>query len=258
MYILSAACRRRASSRGCPTVLGWSGGVADVDRGPQFARAQQRLRRSAAGVVVPVVAAARGAGERAQPASAPVAARQATPSATGALRGGRGCAGDRARLPWREDSAADCAVRAGRGDAARVGSLRRCTGPHRCGIPCGGWGICAPRRSSSCSARVPAFATLERGDLERIAEVAVPRELRARAARVPRGRRQRHLLRRARRPRPRDPQPQRRAHDHAGHLRPRGHLRRARDVRGRAPLGDGRSDRADHRRGRARAATCAG
>ena len=41
----------------------------------------------------------------------------------------------------------------------------------------------------------------------------------------------------------------RRAHDHARDLRSRRHLRRAGDVRGRAPLGDGRSDRADERGG---------
>ena len=54
---------------------------------------------------------------------------------------------------------------------------------------------------------------------------------------------ERHLLRRAHRPRARDARARRRPHDHARELRPRRHLRRAGDVRRRAPLGDGRGDR---------------
>ena len=70
--------------------------------------------------------------------------------------------------------------------------------------------------------------------------------LRRPAGHLPRGRRQRHVLHRALRPRPRGPRAPRRAHDHARALRPRRHLRRAGDVRRRAPLGD----RRDARRGR--------
>src|SRR5438128_7212165 len=76
---------------------------------------------------------------------------------------------------------------------------------------------------------------------------------RARRGGLPGGRLQRHLLRRQRRTRARYPQPPRRTHDHARDLRPRRHLRGAGAVRGRAALGDGGSDRAHERAGRARA-----
>ena len=125
-----------------------------------------------------------------------------------------------------------------------------------CGISCG-----VDTRSDEVVellGRVPVFSTLVRDDLERIAQVAVPRTFEpgqvvfregdasdtcyvvrdghARAIRTPR----------------------RRAHDHARDVRPRRHLRRAGDVRGRAALGDGRGDRARRASWRCSARTCAG
>ena len=63
--------------------------------------------------------------------------------------------------------------------------------------------------------RVPVFSTLVHGDLERIAEPVGAAPVRAGRGGVPRGRRERHLLRRARGSRARHPRARRRAHDHA-------------------------------------------
>ena len=93
--------------------------------------------------------------------------------------------------------------------------------------------------------RIPVFAELGAEDLGRVAQVAVPRAFDGPGGHLPRGRRLRHVLRRALRPRARDPPALRRPHDHARALRARRHLRRAGDVRRRAPLG--------HRRGARRA-----
>ena len=82
--------------------------------------------------------------------------------------------------------------------------------------------------------------------------------VRRRRGRVPRGRREQHVLRRPLRPRPGGARAPRRPLDHARPLRARRHLRRAGDVRRRAPLGDGRGDRGRPRRSRSSAATCAG
>ena len=106
--------------------------------------------------------------------------------------------------------------------------------------------------------RIPVFAELGADDLGRVAQVAVPRALRRPAGHLPRGRRLRHVLHRALRPRARDPPALRRAHDHAGALRPRRHLRRAGDVRRRAPLGDRRGARRPRAPSRSPARPCAG
>ena len=65
----------------------------------------------------------------------------------------------------------------------------------------------------------------------------------ARRGRLPRGRREQHVLRRPQRPRPRRARAPRRPLDHARQLRSGRHLRRAGDVRRRAALGDDRDAR---------------
>ena len=107
----------------------------------------------------------------------------------------------------------------------------------------------AGSRSSRSSARATS-----RGS-PRSPSRGVPR----RRGRLPRGRRLRHLLRRPLRPRPGDPRARRRPPDHARDVRAGRHLRRAGDVRRRAPLGHGGGDRRprgarDPRRRHARAA----
>ena len=106
--------------------------------------------------------------------------------------------------------------------------------------------------------RVPVFEALADEDLRRVAEVTVPAAVRRRRGRLPRGRRLGHLLRGPRRPRARDPRAPRRPPDHAGDVRPGRHLRRAGDVRRRAPLGDRRGDRRRSRCSASSAATCGG
>ena len=70
-----------------------------------------------------------------------------------------------------------------------------------------------------------------------------PAALRRGRGDLPRGRPVQHVLPRPLRPCPGGPRARRRPPDRAGHVRPGRHLRRAGDVRRRAPLGDGRDDR---------------
>ena len=122
----------------------------------------------------------------------------ASPLRRGAARRRGGRRGQRSQRRERERAQApQCCLR----EAMRLTiapAPARSTARRGCGIPVHG----VDTRSAEVVellGRVPVFSTLERDDLERIAELAVPRTLRAGPGRVPRGRRERHLLRRARR-----------------------------------------------------------
>ena len=217
-------------------VLGWSRRVADVDRGPQF-RASAAARSCAARF-----ARARAAG--------------ATPRTARSACGRRAeHARDSAQLRAASEHSrsSDSPARSRRAAAAAPapGSLRPVVFPAR-------WRLPAQPRSSSCSgacrcSRRSSTATWSGSPRWRCRAPSSPAQVG-----VPRGRRQRHLLRRARGPRARDPHARRRAHDHARDVRPRRHLRRAGDVRGRAALGDRRGDRARRAWWRCSGPTCAG
>ena len=107
-----------------------------------------------------------------------------------------------------------------------------------------GWPRRCHPRWSSCSAACPCSRRLRAGDLERIAQLAVPREFEPGQVVFREGDASDtcYIVRtgHARAVR----QHSRRAHDHAGQLRAGRHLRRAGDVRGRASLGHGRGARA--------------
>ena len=133
-----------------------------------------------------------------------------------------------------------------------------------------GRGLPAPRRVWYCSrmdtreqpavallAHVPVFETLGPRELAQVAAVTVPRTFDAGHVIFREGDAQRHVLHRPHRPRPRGPRARRRPHADARALRSRRHLRRAGDVRRRAPLGDRRDARPGRRASRCSGPTCA-
>ena len=152
----------------------------------------------------------------------------------------RGRAADRARgaAPGRCDRGVGLVGRRD-GHASRGASARSIL---RDLVSLAAWRLPAKTRSR-CFAPSRCSPSWAEDELARVAEVAVPRQFVAGRGRLPRGRRERHVLRRAHRPSPRRARAPRRPLDHARQLRSRRHLRRAGDVRRRAALGDDRDAR---------------
>ena len=203
--------------------VGLVGGVADIDRRPEFAGAQKRMRRRCRSRRPRRSAAAASrapAGQTARLWYPPLLRTRPSPRPT---------------PPPRPASA-------GRYDHPREasdGARPRASG---CGIP--GRGGSTLRGVVELLARVPVFSTLEPDDLERIAQVSVPRHssrdrrCSARATRV-------IPVTWFARARARRAKPRRRPHDHARDIRTWRHFRRARDVRGRAAVRDRRGGRGE-------------
>ena len=142
-------------------------------------------------------------------------------------------------------------------DSAAGRPRRRSGGGARCDMPAP-WRLCAQPRSSSCWRACPCSRRSSPPTWSASPSWPCRASLSPARSVFREGDCERHLLRRALRARPRRARALRRAHHHARDVRPRRHLRGARDVRGRAPLGDRRGGRADRAWSRCSAPTCAG